>query len=114
MAEPEVEVRQGTLDMLVLKALTWGPQHGYGVLGWLRRTTSAELRIEDAALYPSLHRLEARGLVESEWGISENNRRAKYYELTSAGRAALRAETESWTRYVSLIAQVLNATEQPA
>jgi PadR family transcriptional regulator, regulatory protein PadR len=109
-----VEVRQGTLDMLVLKALTWGPMHGYSVLGWLRQTTSGELAIEDAALYPALHRLEARGLIESEWGVSENNRRAKFYELTPAGRAALRAETESWSRYVALIGRVLSAAEQPA
>jgi PadR family transcriptional regulator, regulatory protein PadR len=110
----EVEVRQGTLDMLVLKALTWGPMHGYSVLGWLRHTTDGELRIEDAALYPSLHRLEARGLIDSEWGLSENNRRAKFYQLTPSGRQALRAETESWTRYVSLIGRVLGAAEQPA
>ena len=110
----EIEVRQGTLDMLVLKALTWGPMHGYSVLAWLRQTTESELRIEDAALYPALHRMEARGLIESEWGLSENNRRAKYYRLTVDGRRALRAETESWTRYVMVIGKVLSATEQPA
>ncbi len=110
----EIEVRQGTLDMLVLKALTWGPMHGYSVLGWLRHTTGGELRIEDAALYPALHRMEARGLIDSEWGLSENNRRAKYYRLTPDGRQALRSEAESWTRYVAVIAKVLGAAEQPA
>ena len=110
----DIEVRPGSLDLLVLKALTWGPMHGYSVLSWLRTTSEGELRIEDAALYPALHRLEARGLIEGEWGLSENNRRARFYELTAEGRRALRAEAESWTRYVTVIARVLNAAEQPA
>jgi transcriptional regulator len=114
MAGGEMELLQGTLDLLVLKGLTWGPMHGYSVLSWLRRTTGGELRIEDAALYPALHRLEARGLIESEWGLSENNRRAKFYRLTAKGRRALRAESESWRRYAALMAKVLNAAEQPA
>jgi transcriptional regulator len=111
---PELDIRQGSLDLLVLKALSWGELHGYAVLGWLRRTTEDELRIEDAALYPALHRLEARGMIESAWGLSENNRRAKYYRLTAAGRSALHAEAESWERYVAMVAKVLSATEQPA
>ena len=114
MARNTVDVLQGTLDLLVLKGLSWGPMHGYNVLDWLRRTTDGELRIEDAALYPALHRLEARGLIESAWGLSENNRRAKYYQLTPAGRRALRAEADGWQRYVSIVAKVLNAVEQPA
>jgi PadR family transcriptional regulator, regulatory protein PadR len=114
MARDEMDVRQGTVDLLVLKALTWGPMHGYAILGGLRRATDGELRIEDAALYPALHRLEARGLVEAEWGLSENNRRAKFYRLTAQGRQALRREAASWTRYVGLVARVLNAAEQPA
>ena len=109
-----MDVLQGTLDMMVLKALTWGPMHGYSVLGWLRQTTDGELRIEDAALYPSLHRLEARDLIESEWGLSDNKRRAKFYRLTPDGRKALRAESESWGRYVSIVGRVLGAAEQPA
>ncbi len=110
----KLDLVQGTLDMLVLKALTWGPMHGYAVLGWLRRATDDALRVEDAALYPALHRLAARGLVSAEWGLSENNRRARYYRLTAAGRKALVAETEGWARYVELIGRVLNATEQAA
>jgi transcriptional regulator len=113
-AEAELDVLQGTLDLFVLKALTWGPMHGYNVLEWLRRTTGGELRLEDAALYPALHRIEARGLIDSEWGLSENNRRAKYYRLTARGRQALRAETASWRRYVAVVAKILNASEQPA
>jgi transcriptional regulator len=110
----EVDVLQGTLDLLVLKALTWQPMHGYNILDWLRRASDAELRIEDAALYPALHRLEARGLIEAEWGLSENNRRAKFYSLTPDGRRALRAESASWKRYASIMARVLDAAKQPA
>ena len=113
MAGSEMDVRQGTLDLLVLKALTWKPMHGYNILEWLRQATDSELRIEDAALYPALHRMEARGLIESEWGTSENNRRAKYYQLTGAGRRALQAEAASWSRYAQLVARVLEASEQP-
>ena len=113
MAAGEVDVLQGTLDMLVLKALTWGgPMHGYNILGWLRQTTDGELRIEDAALYPALHRMEARGLIEAEWGLSENNRKAKLYRLTTRGRRELRAEAESWSRYVAVIGKVMTAAEQ--
>ncbi len=114
MARDELDVLQGTLDMLVLKALTWGPFHGYAVLRWLRTSAADELHIEDAALYPSLHRLEARGLVEAEWGLSESNRRARYYRLTAAGRRELRAQAASWQRYVSVVARVMGIAEQPA
>ena len=110
----EVDVLQGTLDMLVLKALTWGPMHGYAVLAWLRQATDGDLRIEDAALYPALHRMQARGLIEAEWGVSENNRKAKFYELTPRGRAALRAEAQSWARYVEIIGKVMTAGAQTA
>jgi transcriptional regulator len=114
MAVGEMELLQGTLDLLVLKALTWGPMHGYSVLAWLRGTTDGQLRLEDAALYPALHRMEARGLIASEWGLSENKRRAKYYRLTTTGRRVLRSETASWTRYVALMAKVLDAVPQSA
>lgn len=114
MASGEVDVLQGTLDMLVLKTLTWGPMHGYAILGWLRRATDDELRIEDAALYPALHRMEARGLVVADWGLSDNNRKAKFYRLTSQGRRVLKAEEAGWARYVAVIAKVMNAAGQPA
>ena len=104
-----VDVLQGTLDMLVLKALTWGPMHGYSVLAWLKQRSADELGVADAALYPALHRLEARRLIESEWGVSDNNRRAKYYRLTTAGRRALRAEETHWSRYVSVIDRIMSA-----
>ena len=109
-----VDVLQGTLDMLVLKALTWGPMHGYAVLAWLRQATGGALRIEDAALYPALHRMQARGLIQAEWGLSENNRKAKYYQLTPQGRRALNTEAKSWARYVEIIGKVMAAGAQPA
>ena len=93
------ELLQGTLDILILKALTWGPMHGYAVASWIQRVTDDALRIEEGSLYPALHRLEERELVGAEWGVSENNRRAKFYRLTPDGRRHLRAETSSWTRY---------------
>ena len=114
MAATEVDVMYGTLDLLVLKALSWDAMHGYNILDWLRRATRAELRLEDAALYPALHRMEARGLIASAWGLSENNRRAKFYRLTPSGRKTLQAEAASWQRYVALVARVLAATQQPA
>jgi transcriptional regulator len=111
MPERELDVLQGTLDLLVLRALSAGPLHGYSVMDWLRRATAGELRLEDAALYPALHRLEARGYIESAWGLSENNRRARYYELTSKGRRRLKSETATWERYATLMARVLGSAE---
>ena len=109
-----VEYLQGTLDVLVLKTLTWGPRHGYGVVRALQRLTDDVLRIEEGSLYPALHRLERKGLLESEWGVSENNRRAKYYRLTAAGRRYLRAETSSWSTFAEAVTKVLTATVAPA
>lgn len=103
----DLDVMRGTLDMLVLKALAWGPRHGYAVTAWIRQTTREELRVDDAALYGSLHRLAARGSVEAEWGISENSRRAKYYSLTAAGRRELRAQAATWARYARAVDRVL-------
>jgi transcriptional regulator len=98
---------QGTLDMLVLKALERGSMHGYGVAEWIHESSADVLRVEEGALYPALHRLELKGLLKSEWGTSENNRRAKYYALTAVGRKYLAAETERWGRMTSAIARVL-------
>ena len=110
-----MELLQGTLDVLVLKTLSWGtPLHGYAIARWIEQLTDDVLRIEEGSLYPSLHRMEKRGWVESEWGLSENNRKAKYYRLTSRGRAHLRAESATWTAFADAVAKVLHATEQPA
>lgn len=111
--EPE-ELIRGTLDALILKTLTWGARHGYGIARWIKETSGDTLSVEDRALYLALHRLEDRGLVESDWGYSENNRRAKYYQLTARGRAELRTESNRLTRYADGLFRVLNATRWDA
>jgi transcriptional regulator len=98
---------QGTLDMLVLKALTRGAMHGYGIVEFIQQSSDDILRVEEGALYPALHRLELRGLVFAEWGVSENNRRAKYYRLTAVGRKHLANEASTWGRLSGAIARVL-------
>ncbi len=107
VADTDLELLQGTLDVLVLKTLTWGPRHGYAVARWIRDTSDAALHVEDRALYVALHRLEHRGWVESAWGLSENNRKAKYYQLTAAGRAELQTRTARWARYAGAVSKVL-------
>ena len=107
------DVLKGTLDLMILKALSRGALHGYGVVRWIRSTTDEALQVEDGALYPALHRLERRGWVVAEWGLSENNRRAKYYELTSAGRRQLERELKTWTRFSEALQKIIRATEQP-
>ena len=114
MARGDVDVMQGTLDLLVLKTLSWGPAHGYSVARWIQQLTHDVLRVGEGSLYPALHRLEERGWVDSEWRQSENNRRAKFYRLTTMGRQQLRAETASWAQFVSAVAKVLQAPGQPA
>ena len=98
---------QGTFDLLVLRALQTGPAHGYSVSRWVRERTDGVLAIEDAALYQALHRLEAKELIDAEWGLSDNNRRAKYYSLTAAGRRQLRAEVATWKRYAAAMVRIL-------
>jgi len=105
----QVEMLQGTLDMLILKALAGGAKHGYGIARWLESTTADVLRVEEGSLYPALHRMERRGWVESEWGYSENNRRARYYSLTADGRRGLRQERAVWGRFTEAVAKVLSA-----
>jgi transcriptional regulator len=105
----DLDLLQGTLDILVLKTLAWGPRHGYAVARWIAETTGDALQVEEGALYTALHRLEKRGWVESEWGLSENNRRAKYYQVTAAGRKQLQASTLLWHRYVDAVSAVLGA-----
>lgn len=101
------DLLQGTLAILILKALLGGSAHGYGIARWIESTTDDVLRIEEGSLYPALRRLEDRGWVTSEWGLSENNRRARYYTITRAGRAHLRAEATVWLRYASAVTRVL-------
>ena len=113
MADSELDLLRGTLDVLILKTLTWQPMHGFGIARWIRDLTQGTLQIDDGALYPALHRLEHRGWVSSDWGISDNNRRAKFYTLTSAGRAQLRAQTATWDRYADAVTTVLRSMTQP-
>ncbi|HSL72645.1 MAG TPA: PadR family transcriptional regulator [Longimicrobiales bacterium] len=109
MAQAELQLLQGTLDVLVLKTLNWGPRHGYAIARWIRERTDDALQVEDRALYVALHRMEQRGWIESEWGFSENNRKAKYYRLTADGRRQLRVRTATWTRYAEAVFKVLQS-----
>jgi transcriptional regulator len=109
VADSSLDLLQGTVDVLILKATSWGPLHGFGISRWIRARTDGALGLQDAALYQALHRLERRGWLESDWGPSENNRRAKFYTLTSAGRAELRERTSHLRRYVAAVFDVLDA-----
>jgi len=106
---PGLDLVRGTFDLLILKALSWGPMHGLGVLRWLEATSKDRLQIEEGALYPALHRLEQRGWLEAEWGLSERGRKAKFYRLTAAGRKAFAGETTRWNRYAEVVRLVLTA-----
>lgn len=109
MADSPLELLQGTLDMLILKSLSGGPLHGSAVAGFVHERSGRLLKVEEGALYPALHRLEKRGLLEAEWGVSEKNRRVKFYRLTSEGRARLTAETQAWKRYVVAVSWVMDS-----
>lgn len=108
----ELGLVNGTLDLLVLRTLAWGPSHGFAIAKWIKETSDDAILVEDRALYLALHRLEERRLVESEWGVSENNRRARYYQLTRLGRKQLQAREEHWTRYVDAVFKILRATDE--
>ena len=107
MAEGKTELLKGTLDLLILKTLARGSSHGYGIARWIERTTGDVLQIEEGSLYPALYRMEAKGWIRSEWGVSESNRQAKFYHLTEEGLKQLKAETSSWERIVSAVGLVL-------
>src|SRR5688572_12416806 len=104
-----IDLLQGTLGVLILKALSWGPNHGYGIARWIEQTAGDDLPIEEGSLYPALHRLQARGLLSSEWTVSDSNRRVKTYTLTEQGKAQLRAERSRWENFSSSISRVLEA-----
>jgi transcriptional regulator len=112
MKTPPVDLLQGTLDLLILKAVSLGGLHGYGVLVRLHQLTGGRLQIQQGSLYPALYRLERKGLIASEWGESENNRRAKFYRLTAAGRRQLKTETAAWTSFSDVVAGVLKAAPE--
>jgi transcriptional regulator len=104
------ELLPGTLDLLILKSVARGPMHGYSIAEHIQQASDEVLKVEEGALYPALHRLELRGLLSAEWGLSDNNRRAKFYRLTAAGRKRLAAAAEQWSRVSGAIARVLEAT----
>ena len=107
MSRDDLQLLQGTLDVLVLKTVSRGPCHGYEIARWIRETTDAELQVEDRALYVALHRMEERQWLEAEWGLTENNRNAKYYQLTREGRKQLAAKTATWSRYTVAVSKIL-------
>ena len=109
MAHDDLPLLPGTLDVLVLRTLSWGPRHGYEIARWIRDATDAELQVEDRALYVALRRMEVRGWLAHEWGLTENSRRAKYYRLTPEGRKQLAVQTDTWSRYATVVFKVLQA-----
>jgi transcriptional regulator len=113
MARPTNDVLAGTLDLLILKAPSWGPAHGYAVARWIEGATDDALAVGEGTLYPALHRLEERGWVKASWGTSENNRRAKFYDLTRTGRSRLDAEAENWRRNALAVVAALDAQAGP-
>ena len=109
--KPSMDLLQGTVDVLILKSLSWQAMHGYQISRAIRLATEDELQLEEGTLYPALHRLQNRGLIEAEWGLSENNRRAKYYSLTARGTEALAERTAVWERYAQAVSRLLSKQE---
>jgi PadR family transcriptional regulator, regulatory protein PadR len=115
MDTPTLDLVRGTLDLLILKTLTWGPpMHGYAIAAAIRQSTDETLLVEEGALYPALYRMEAKGWIEAEWGLSENNRRAKYYRLTPDGRRHFRSEEKSWNAYSAAVEKLLKQRIAPS
>ena len=108
-----LDLLQGTLDMLILKALSWGSNHGYGVARLIEDRTGDALAVEEGSLYPALHRMTRRGWIKAEWGVSENNRRARFYQLTALGRAQLAIESKAWTRFTKVVGMVMSHDRKP-
>jgi PadR family transcriptional regulator len=113
VANETVSLLHGSLNVLILKTLSWGPMHGFGIARWIQRLTEDALQLEEGTLYPALYRMENRGLIKAEWSVTENNRRAKYYRLTSEGRKQLARESAMFLRYSDVMTRILRATEQP-
>ena len=110
----QIDLLQGTLDLLILKSLSTGANHGYGIATRIHQLSDDVLKVEEGSLYPALYRMEEQGLIESEWGVTENNRKAKFYKLTRKGRSAAQAEVDGWLRLSSAVTRVLRAIEQGA
>jgi transcriptional regulator len=114
MGKDSLTLLKGTLDVLILKSLHWGPLHGYAVSRWIREVSEDVLEVQEGVLYPALHRLERQGLVQAEWGLSDTNRKVKYYELTASGASRLAAQENDWSRYSHAMDKVLGSTQQPS
>lgn len=110
----ELDLLRGTLDLFILKTLTWGPMHGLGIVRWIERVTEDGLQVEEGALYPALHRMEQKGWIEGEWAATEQNRRARFYRMTTAGRRAYATRLATWNRYTSVARLILAATSADA
>ena len=110
MPSSSIDLLQGSLDIIVLKTLSWRPMHGFGIARWIQQTTDDVLQVEEGSLYPSLYRMENKGWVRSEWAITENKRRAKYYEVTAAGRRQLAAQSETWETFVVAMTKILKSS----
>ena len=113
MNEP-IPIQKGNLDMLVLKALSWGEMHGFEILAWLEQRSGGRLDVDDSAIYQALHRLEERELIDAEWGVSDKNRRVRFYRLSATGRAQLRSDTARWTEYAGLLLDIMRGSRNPA
>lgn len=113
MKSKSLSILRGTLDVLLLRAISWRPLHGFEISLWLEERSGGQLEVDDSAMYQSLHRLEAKGLIHGEWGVSDNNRRARYYALTRAGQAHLKAESAAMVKYARLITDLLTAAPKP-
>jgi transcriptional regulator len=113
MSQP-LDFQKGTLDIMILKTLSWAPAHGYAIARWIEQCTDDALSVEEGSLYPALHRLEERGYVVAEWGMSTHNREAKIYRITTAGRKQLRVAHEQWKRFAVALSQVLDSAPRPA
>ncbi|HJU89355.1 MAG TPA: PadR family transcriptional regulator [Gemmatimonadaceae bacterium] len=105
---------QGTLELLILKTLSWGPMHGYGIASWIEHATDDVLRVEEGSLYPALYRMTRKGWIRGSWGTTENNRKAKYHQLTSEGRRQLREQTSGWQRFAAAVSQAVDTTRAPS
>ena len=114
MADANTEFLKGTLDLMILKTLSWAPTHGYGIARWIEACTDDVLQVEEGSLYPALHRLEERGLILAEWGVSELGRKAKFYRLTATGKKQLRASNAYWARFTDAVSKVLETEPRPA
>src|SRR5687768_847820 len=114
MADQSIEFLKGTLDLMILKTLSWAPAHGYGIARWIEQCTDDVLQVEEGSLYPALYKLEENGLIVADWGITEHNRRAKFYRLTAAGKKQLRVANDYWARFAKAVTQVLEISPTTA